>query len=79
MDCGSAATAAGIDPKILENWQSDSAFSIASWDPTAYEQPPEWDTSQDSSQADATDLVDLASFQGSLVKGQSNVSLLHQR
>lgn len=79
MDCGSAATAAGIDPKILENWQSDSAFSIASWDPTAYEQPPEWDTSQDSSQADATDLVDLASFQGSLAKGQSNVSLLHQR
>lgn len=79
MDCGSAATAAGIDPKILENWQSDSAFSIASWDPAAYEQPPEWDTSQDSSQADATDLVDLASFQGSLVKGQSNVSLLHQR
>ena len=79
MDCGSAATAAGIDPKILENWQSDSAFSIASWDPTAYEQPPEWDTSQDSSQADAADLVDLASFQGSLAKGQSNVSLLHQR
>ena len=79
MDCGSAATAAGIDPKILENWQSDSAFSIASWDPAAYEQPPEWDTSQDSSQADATDLVDLASFQGSLAKGQSNVSLLHQR
>lgn len=79
MDCGSAATAAGIDPKILENWQSDSAFSIASWDPTAYEQPPEWDTSQDSSQADATDLVDKASFQGSLAKGQSNVSLLHQR
>lgn len=79
MDCGSAATAAGIDPKILENWKSDSAFSIASWDPTAYEQPPEWDTSQDSSQADATDLVDLASFQGPLAKGQSNVSLLHQR
>lgn len=84
MDCGSAATAAGIDPKILENWQSDSAFSIASWDPTAYEQPPEWDTSQDSSQADATDLVDLASFQPSLAKGQSNVSLrdyqtVHQR
>lgn len=84
MDCGSAATAAGIDPKILENWQSDSAFSIASWDPTAYEQPPEWDTSQDSSQADAADLVDLASLQGSLAKGQSNVSLrdyhtVHQR
>ena len=72
MDCESAGTAAGIDPKILENWQSDSAFSLASWDHTAYEHPPEWDTSQDSSQADVGDLVDLGSLQGSLVKSQSN-------
>lgn len=66
MDYGSAATTAGIDPKILDNWQSDSAFSIASWDPSAVEQPPEWDTSQDSSQVDAADLVDLGVLQGSL-------------
>ncbi|EYE94390.1 uncharacterized protein EURHEDRAFT_457605 [Aspergillus ruber CBS 135680] len=67
MDCGSAGTTAGIDPKILENWQSDSAFSIASW-----EHPPEWDTSQDSSQADAADLVDLGALQGSFGKRHSN-------
>lgn len=78
MDCGGAGTTAGIDPKILENWQSDSAFSIASWDHhnhhhhSAYEHPPEWDTSQESSQADAADLVDLGPLQGSLAKGHPN-------
>lgn len=78
MDCGTAGTAAGIDPKILENWQSDSTFSIASWDQSAYDQPSEWDTSQDSSQGDGADLVDLGVLQGSLAKGQSNASLLGQ-
>lgn len=65
MDYESAVTTAGIDPKILDNWQSDSALNVASWDPFAVEQPPEWDTSQDSSQADAADLVDLGVLQGS--------------
>lgn len=78
MDCGTAGTAAGIDPKILENWQSDSTFSIASWDQSAHDQPPEWDTSQGSSQGDAADLVDLGALQGSLAKGQSNELLLEQ-
>jgi hypothetical protein len=60
MDCGSAGTAAGIDPKILDNWQTDGAFSIASWEHLGYEQPPEWDTSQDSSQC--ADVADLGAF-----------------
>lgn len=60
MDCGSTGTAAGIDPKILDNWQSDGAFSVASWEHIAYDQPPEWDTSQDSSQC--ADVADLGGF-----------------
>lgn len=60
MDCGSAATAAGIDPKILDNWQTDGAFSVASWEHLGYDQPPEWDTSQDSSQC--ADVADLGAF-----------------
>ncbi|KAJ5897477.1 hypothetical protein N7504_007765 [Penicillium tannophilum] len=60
MDCGSAGTAAGIDPKILDNWQTDGAFSVASWEHLGYEQPPEWDTSQDSSQC--ADVADLGAF-----------------
>ncbi|KAJ5309666.1 uncharacterized protein N7443_002127 [Penicillium atrosanguineum] len=60
MDCGSAGTAAGIDPKILDNWQTDGAFSVASWEHITYDQSPEWDTSQDSSQC--ADVADLGAF-----------------
>ncbi|CAI7655534.1 unnamed protein product [Penicillium manginii] len=60
MDTGSAATAAGIDPKILDNWQTDGAFSVASWEHLGYDQPPEWDTSQESSQC--ADVADLGAF-----------------
>lgn len=60
MDCGSAGTAAGIDPKILDNWQTDGAFSVASWEHIPYDQSPEWDTSQDSSQC--ADVADLGAF-----------------
>lgn len=60
MDTGSAATAAGIDPKILDNWQTDGAFSVASWEHLGYDQTPEWDTSQESSQC--ADVADLGAF-----------------
>lgn len=60
MDAGSAATAAGIDPKILDNWQTDGAFSVTSWEHLGYDQPPEWDTSQESSQC--ADVADLGAF-----------------
>ncbi|KAJ5142804.1 uncharacterized protein N7515_001591 [Penicillium bovifimosum] len=65
MDCGSTGTAAGIDPKILDNWQTEGAFSVASWEQPGYDQPPEWDTSQESSQCDA-DIADLGAFHGPL-------------
>ncbi|KAJ6175668.1 hypothetical protein N7485_002582 [Penicillium canescens] len=65
MDSGSTGTAAGIDPKILDNWQTEGAFSVASWEHLGYDQPPEWDTSQDSSQCDA-DIADLGTLQGPL-------------
>ncbi|CAG8047618.1 unnamed protein product [Penicillium olsonii] len=65
MDCGSTGTAAGIDPKILDNWQTEGAYSVASWENLGYDQPPEWDTSQESSQCDA-DIADLGTLQGPL-------------
>lgn len=65
MDCESAGTAAGIDPKILENWQTDGAFSVASWEHFGYDQPPEWDTSQESSQC--ADIADLGAFHDPLM------------
>ncbi|KKK17163.1 hypothetical protein ARAM_002464 [Aspergillus rambellii] len=68
MDCGSSGTAAGIDPKILDSWQTDAAFSIP-WEHSGYEQPLDWDTSQDSNEGD-TDFVDL-NRQSSLV-GQTS-------
>ncbi|EAW08362.1 uncharacterized protein ACLA_030950 [Aspergillus clavatus NRRL 1] len=77
MDCGTAGTAAGIDPKILDNWQSDTAYSISSWEQTAYEQQLEWDTSQDSNQ-DEGDIVDLGILQGSLADDQPNAALFRQ-
>ncbi|KAJ5691038.1 hypothetical protein N7488_011773 [Penicillium malachiteum] len=64
MDCGTAGTAAGIDPKILDNWQSDGAFSVASWEHIGYDQPPERDTSQESSQC--ADVADLGAFHDQL-------------
>lgn len=66
MDCGNAGSAAGIDPKILNNWQTDGGFSVASWEHMGYDQPPEWD-SKDSSQCDA-DIVDLGTFRGALTQ-----------
>lgn len=46
--------APAINPKILDTWQSDSSFSLASWEKSGHEQPPEWDTSQDSSSHDSS-------------------------
>jgi hypothetical protein len=60
MDCGSAGTAAGIDPKILDNWQTDGPLSVVSWEHIGYDQSPEWDTSQESSQC--ADVADLGAF-----------------
>ncbi|KAB8261895.1 hypothetical protein BDV32DRAFT_120722 [Aspergillus pseudonomiae] len=77
MDCGSTGTAAGIDPKILDNWQTDAAFSIPPWEHPSYEQPLEWDNSQDSTQDDA-DIVELNSLPGSLAKNHSNAAYLDQ-
>ncbi|KAJ5586936.1 uncharacterized protein N7459_002701 [Penicillium hispanicum] len=81
MDSGSAATAAGIDPKILDNWQTDGAFSVASWEHLGYEQPPEWDTSQDSSQC--ADAADLGAFHdpltGSLLDRSGDLQHLDNR
>lgn len=77
MDSGSAGTAAGIDPKILDNWQTDGAFSVASWEHLGYDQPPEWDTSQESSQCD--DIADLGTFSSSLTRSLLDQSNEYQR
>lgn len=75
MDCGTTGTAAGIDPKILDNWQSDT-FPISSWEQhPAYDQPLEWDASQDSSPGDA-DIVDLNTLRGPLSRDQSTVPVV---
>ncbi|RDW93529.1 uncharacterized protein DSM5745_00851 [Aspergillus mulundensis] len=58
MDCESAQNAAGIDPKILDSYQSDTVFTIP-WENTAYEQPLDWDTSQDSNHSDS-EFADLS-------------------
>ncbi|KAL4922745.1 hypothetical protein BDW62DRAFT_2501 [Aspergillus aurantiobrunneus] len=58
MDCESAQSAAGIDPKILDSYQSDTVFTIP-WGNSGYEQPLDWDTSQDSNQSDS-ELADLS-------------------
>ncbi|KAL4982852.1 hypothetical protein BDW68DRAFT_170067 [Aspergillus falconensis] len=52
MDRESAQSAAGIDPKILDSYQSDTVFTIP-WENTGYEQPLDWDTSQDSNNSDS--------------------------
>ncbi|PWY72367.1 hypothetical protein BO70DRAFT_364892 [Aspergillus heteromorphus CBS 117.55] len=77
MDCGSTGTAAGIDPKILDNWQSD-AFPITAWEHPAYDQqqPLDWDASQDSSQSD--EIADLNTLNGPLSRAQSVVPLQGQ-
>ncbi|KAJ5246103.1 hypothetical protein N7468_001086 [Penicillium chermesinum] len=64
MDSGSTGAAAGIDPNILDNWQSDGAFSVNPWEHLGYEQPLEWDNSQDSSQC--ADVADLGGYHDSL-------------
>lgn len=74
MDCGGTGTAAGIDPKILDNWQTDAAFP---WEHPPYEQPLEWDTSQDSTQEDG-DIVELNTLHGSLSKTHSHAPYLDQ-
>ncbi|KAL4961311.1 uncharacterized protein BDV14DRAFT_126601 [Aspergillus stella-maris] len=58
MDCESAQSAAGIDPKILDSYQTETAFTIP-WDNTGYEQPLEWDASQDSNHSDS-EFADLS-------------------
>ncbi|KAL4997346.1 hypothetical protein BDV10DRAFT_186339 [Aspergillus recurvatus] len=58
MDCESAQSAAGIDPKILDSYQSDPVFTIP-WENTGYEQPLDWDTSQDSNHSDS-EFADLS-------------------
>ncbi|KAL4810772.1 hypothetical protein BDV18DRAFT_127985 [Aspergillus unguis] len=58
MDCESAQSAAGIDPKILDSYQSDTVFTIP-WENTGYEQPLDWDTSQDSNHSDS-EFADLS-------------------
>ncbi|KAL2871063.1 uncharacterized protein BJX67DRAFT_377669 [Aspergillus lucknowensis] len=58
MDSRSAQSAAGIDPKILDSYQADTAFTIP-WENPDYEQPLEWDSSQDSYQDD-TDFAELS-------------------
>lgn len=64
MDCRSAGTTAGIDPKVLNNWQPD-AFSVKLRNQRGYNQRPEWDNSQGSSPNDA-DIMDQGSLRGPL-------------
>lgn len=67
MDCKSAGNAAaGIDPKILDNWQTEGIFSL-SWDHSSLEHPREWEVSQHSSSSD-TDFADLGVLDESFVK-----------
>ncbi|RJE25020.1 hypothetical protein PHISCL_02671 [Aspergillus sclerotialis] len=54
MDCASTGTTAGIDPKAINNWQPDSAFSVNSYNRRGYNQHSEWDSSQESSPRDGT-------------------------
>ncbi|THC89139.1 hypothetical protein EYZ11_011419 [Aspergillus tanneri] len=75
MDCGSAGTAVGIDPKILDNWQTESAFSIPSWEQPGCEHPLDWDASPDSSQGDG-EIVDLNALNGPLSNEHPNVSFM---
>ena len=58
MDCESAQSAAGIDPKILDSYQSDTVFTIP-WENSGYERPLDWDTSQDSNHSDS-EFADLS-------------------
>jgi hypothetical protein len=59
MDCGSIDTATGLDPNILDQWQSDdSNFSVLSWQRHDFEQPPELDACHDSNEGDA-EFIDL--------------------
>ncbi|KAL4871625.1 hypothetical protein BDV12DRAFT_164089 [Aspergillus spectabilis] len=58
MDCASAQSAAGIDPKILDSYQSDTVFTIP-WENPSYDQSLDWDSSQDSNQGD-TDFAELS-------------------
>lgn len=71
MECGSAEPPPGFEPNFLENWQSDGAFSIASWDRPGFDQSPEWDTSQESSQAD---IGEFSSLHGALARDQQEGS-----
>lgn len=61
MDCGSARTIAGIDPKVINNWHPESAFSVNLWKQSGYNLPSDWDVGQDPGQSDL-DLTDLAAF-----------------
>lgn len=73
MDCGSTTgTPSGIDPKILEQWQSESN-AIAGWEGLGFDQLPELDISQDSSAGDA-DVIKLVSAPG--IPGRQRLPVL---
>lgn len=71
MDCGSTEPPSGFESNFLENWQSDGAFSIASWERPGFDRSPEWDTSQESSQAD---IGEFSSLQGAQARDQQEGS-----
>lgn len=64
MDPGNAGSAAGIDPKIINNWQP-GAFAIKSRDQPEFNQQSEWDSNRHSTRNDA-DIMDQASLHAPL-------------
>jgi hypothetical protein len=70
MDGARTGTTAGIDPKIINNWQPDPAFSLNAWKQSGYNQQSEWESGQDSSPNDP-DIVDLGAFHGPANHGVS--------
>lgn len=85
MDCESAQSAAGIDPKILDSYQSDAVFTIP-WENTSYDQPLDWDASQDSNSnqsdsefADLTGNSSLLGNTGDYYSDDSRYGLFRQR
>lgn len=61
MDPGIAGSAAGIDPKVINNVQPDSTLSMNPWKQSGYNQQSDWNVSQDSSPSDA-DLLDMGAY-----------------
>ncbi|KAL1970727.1 hypothetical protein VTN77DRAFT_4371 [Rasamsonia byssochlamydoides] len=76
MDCGSTGTTTGIDPKILDKWQSDdSNFSVLSWQRHDFEHPPDLEACHDSNEGDA-EFVDLVAAQGPPSRDSLEVPLI---